>query len=280
MKDHKLKISVVTAVLNRVETIEQSILSVINQSYEGVEYIVIDGGSTDGTLEVLKKYKEEIDVLISEPDSGIYNAMMKGINLATGDFIQIIGADDSLINDNIIERVVDFIEDDVDILSGSRIMVNEETKLERIQRNTNARGGYDEKFSEMVPTEGLLVRKKLYQKYPFDESYRIVADHKFFLQCYHDKSVKIKYIDMPLAYFSMGGLSSSEKQNSMIINEDSRICKELQLPYVCNNSKLKNKIYRLIKSISEDLRMKIDLYKGWNPHKCKKNYCRWCSNKY
>ena len=94
----KIIISIITVSYNAVKTIEQTISSVVNQSYSNIEYIIIDGGSTDGTVDIIKKYEDRIAYWVSEPDGGIYDAMNKGIKVATGDYIQIIGADDFLIN--------------------------------------------------------------------------------------------------------------------------------------------------------------------------------------
>ena len=99
------KISIITVSYNAVATIEQTILSVINQTYENIEYIIIDGGSTDGTIDIIKKYKDKISYWVSEQDNGIYDAMNKGIDVATGDYIQFLNADDCLVNKEIIKIV-------------------------------------------------------------------------------------------------------------------------------------------------------------------------------
>ena len=98
-------ISVVTVVYNGEKTLEQTILSVVNQTYNNVEYIIIDGGSKDNTLDIIKKYEDKIDYWQSEPDKGIYDAMNKGIKLATGEFIYILGCDDFLIDKDIFENI-------------------------------------------------------------------------------------------------------------------------------------------------------------------------------
>ena len=99
------KISVVTVVYNSEALIENTVKSIINQSYSHIEYIVVDGGSTDGTIDILNRYKKNISTLISEPDHGIYDAMNKGIRLATGDFLVFINSGDKFSSHDILEKI-------------------------------------------------------------------------------------------------------------------------------------------------------------------------------
>ena len=107
--NNDIKISVVTVCYNAEKTIEATIKSVLNQSYCNVEYIIIDGGSTDGTIEIIKKYSDKVTYWISEPDNGIYDAMNKGISMALGDFILFIGSDDTIFDCNVLLNVANFI---------------------------------------------------------------------------------------------------------------------------------------------------------------------------
>lgn len=100
-----MKVSIITVALNNAEYIEACIQSVINQGYENIEYIVIDGGSTDGTIDIIKKYEDKINVWISEPDRGIYDAMNKGIRMATGDVVGFLNADDVYYDPSVLENV-------------------------------------------------------------------------------------------------------------------------------------------------------------------------------
>ena len=106
----KLKISVITVSYNAAQTIEETLFSVCNQSYLNVEYIIIDGGSTDGTCEIIEKYRNKIGYFISEPDNGIYDAMNKGLKIATGDYVIFLGADDHFISLSVLEEVVEEME--------------------------------------------------------------------------------------------------------------------------------------------------------------------------
>ncbi len=111
------KISIITAVLNRVNTIEQTISSVVNQTYQNYEYILIDGGSNDGTVDVIKKYEDQIAYWISEPDNGVYDAFNKGILVAKGEYIHFLGSDDCLYAPDTLENVVKNLNEKIDILS-------------------------------------------------------------------------------------------------------------------------------------------------------------------
>ena len=119
-----MKVSIITVVYNNNKTISDAIESVINQSYKNIEYIVIDGGSTDGTVDVVKDYGSRIDKFISEPDNGIYDAMNKGVRLATGDVIGFINSDDLLNSEDCIECIVKrIVESDADIVYGDKVYV-------------------------------------------------------------------------------------------------------------------------------------------------------------
>ena len=121
-KETDTLISIVTVSYNAVLTIEQTILSVINQTYPNVEYIIIDGGSTDGTVDIIKKYANKIAYWVSEPDKGIYDAMNKGGLKATGDFIQFLNAGDWFENEHVIEKIFKDWYKRVDVIYGDMII--------------------------------------------------------------------------------------------------------------------------------------------------------------
>lgn len=117
-----MKISVVTVCYNAADTIEKTMLSVLNQTYHDIEYIIIDGGSTDGTVEIIRKYADRIAYWVSEPDKGIYDAMNKGIKVATGEWINFMNAGDSFVNSNVLDRLMNFHKDGL-ILYGNIIRI-------------------------------------------------------------------------------------------------------------------------------------------------------------
>lgn len=192
------KITIITASYNAAATIEQTISSVVHQDYQNIEYIIVDGGSTDGTVEIIKKYESYGIKWISEPDEGLYDALNKGVRMASGDYIEIIGADDALNGPNIISRIVDVVAPDTDILCGQELLVEEAAKTQRVCTNIHARNRREYRGG-MVPHAAMFVRRELLLRYTFDTHYRITADYKFFLQCYYDETIQIQYSDEKVA---------------------------------------------------------------------------------
>ena len=269
------KISIITVSFNAVNTIEQTITSVLNQKYNNYEYIIIDGESTDGTVDIIKKYEDKITCWISEQDNGIYDAMNKGIAHANGDYIQIIGADDCFCNDESLTSIVSQLSNDIDILSACEYVIvdgNRQFKYSNAfaKNKDNYRGG-------MVPHAAMLVKKSIYNKYKFDESYKIVADYKFFLQCYYDDDIKIKFVSDYIVFFDGSGVSSD---SVACRQEDERVYRELKLSF---NKKTKPKKY---KQLIRSLFMNIGIYKYiynqylnffvYEKHRCDNKICRWC----
>lgn len=280
---YRPKITIITAVYNCVDKIEQCISSVVNQTYNNLEYIVIDGGSTDGTVDVIKKYDGKIAYWCSESDKGIYDAWNKGVSHATGDYINFIGSDDAMYGHEVIENIITYLDNDVDVLAGNIIIVNEKNAFEllknngRIKDKSNYKGG-------CIVTQGAFVRRELCAKYKFDTSYKVASDYKFFLQYYYDESVRIKFIDDVIQYFSDGGVSSTEFD--FVKQEDNKIYKEFGLEKLIDchlsesESVFRGKIKEYCKRLGVfDLIQRIyrPYIKGdWKKHHCTNKICRWC----
>lgn len=271
-----LKISIITATYNSAFTLEQTILSVVEQTYQDIEYIIIDGGSTDGTVELIKKYGNRIACWVSEPDKGVYDAFNKGVKAATGDYIYFLGADDCLCDVSTIERVAqELYEKNVDILSAAVWLVDEKYRTQNLESGMRAETPeYD--FS-MIPHQGMFVRRELLLKNLFDTSYRIAADYLFFLTCFFNKRVRIKYISLPVAFFSSGGISG--EIGKLLEEENSRIREMFNLP-LCSGNKYKLVVKFLLDKIGvlNYLRQKKNNYirKNWKIHHCEWKICRWC----
>ncbi|MDE5677365.1 glycosyltransferase family 2 protein [Phocaeicola sp.] len=197
-------ISVVTVSYNAVSTIEQTILSVVNQTYPRIEYIIIDGGSTDGTVEVIKKYADRIAYWVSEPDKGIYDAMNKGGRKAIGDFIQFLNAGDWLENEHIIEKIFKDGVKEADVIYGDMI-------VRRMDGVYYAKAQDLSRFKNDFPLfhPSTFIAKSVFIKHLFDVSYRISADFKLLRDVYY-KQGKFVYFPVSITNFDgIYGLSSS-----------------------------------------------------------------------
>lgn len=199
------KVSIITVSYNSADTIEQTIQSVVRQSYKEMEYIMIDGASTDGTQEIIGKYAGCLGYYVSEKDDGLYDAMNKGIKRASGDIIGIINSDDWY-EDGAVEHIVQYFEDhpDMDAVYGNMVIRNEygEETLDIPQPLGN--------FGWMMPFghSSVFVKKGIYEKFGvFDTQYKIASDHELLLRFYINK-VRFGYLDRIVAYFRLGGLST------------------------------------------------------------------------
>jgi glycosyltransferase involved in cell wall biosynthesis len=201
-------VSIVTVVYNGAATLERTMRSVLEQSYPNVEYIVVDGGSTDGTLDLLKRYDEQLDFWVSGRDKGIYDAMNKGIALCSGEWIGLINADDWYEEDTV-ERMVMVANADprVNIVHGDIWMhyPNGQRTLKRARVS-----GFLLKYWEMVLNHpSFFVRRSFYVNRPYDARLKVSADHKWTYEAFRDAESSFRYIPAPLANFTVGGASMS-----------------------------------------------------------------------
>ena len=275
-----LKISIITVTYNASAVLEQAVRSVIGQDYQNIEYILIDGGSTDGTLDIVKKYEDKIAFWLSEPDHGIYDAMNKGLSYATGDYIYYLGADDCLYASNSISQAASCLEEtpEIDVLCASVMMVDAGNRMEKI---------YSSDFSEEdvmsgynTPHQGMFVRRELLQKYRFDTSYRIAADYKNFLKFYLDKDILLKTTDLVVAYYANDGISGNGTQAQRL--EDIRAlqenCVDIEPYYAKRKQEKSSTIKNIVRWLFDKtgILQPIRLRRGWRKHCCEWKGCRWC----
>lgn len=207
MGDYQDKISIITVVYNRAKTIEQTIQSVLNQTYKNIEYIIIDGQSTDGTIDIIEKYKNKISCYISEPDQGIYDAMNKGIAKASGDVIGILNADDWY-DVQAVEYVMNcFAGNSADIVYGEvkRVETDESISI------TKKAGSLEDLWYIMsIWHPAVFVKKEVYHSLGvFSTEYEIAGDYEFLLRCYSNQ-IKFVYLDKVLTYFRSAGISNTK----------------------------------------------------------------------
>lgn len=223
-----MKVSIITSCFNREETIAQAIESVLAQDYAEIEYIVVDGASTDHSLEVINRYKDRIAQIISEPDKGMYEGINKGIRAATGDIIGLLHSDDFLFSSHTISEIVDkFQNTGADFVYGDGLFVNFEN-TDKVIRNWI--GG---KYSKWKVRHGWLplhptcyIRKSCVDKLGlYDESYKIAADSDFLFRYLYEADLKVEYLNKYIVRMRMGGLSTDSKKRKQMWEEDVRMYK-------------------------------------------------------
>jgi glycosyltransferase involved in cell wall biosynthesis len=209
----KPKLSVITIVYNNVRDIERTMLSVINQTYPNIEYIIVDGLSTDGTLEIIKKYAGKIK-LISEKDEGIYDAMNKGLAIATGDYVLFMNSGDELYTRDTVSKVF-ATADDADIYYGETEMIDENGQSLG-QRRHKAPANFtwrSFKYGMSVSHQAIYIKRSLTE--PFDPKYHLSADIDWIIRA-AKKAKKIVRVDGYVAKYLVGGISKHKHKQSLL----------------------------------------------------------------
>jgi glycosyltransferase involved in cell wall biosynthesis len=211
---YDLKISVITVSYNAKGTIEHCVESVINQDYHHIEYIIIDGNSSDGTASILEKYKKNIQVLVSEPDKGIYDAMNKGIALASGDIIGILNADDFFADNHVLTVVSDaFKNNNPDIVYGDLDYIKPDGSILRKWRSGAYKKGLFN-LGWMPPHPTFYCRKEVFDRFGnYSLEYGTAADYELMLRFIHLNHLQVYYIPRVLVKMSTGGVSNSSINN-------------------------------------------------------------------
>ena len=207
-------VSVITISYNKGDEIESTIKSVVNQTYPNVEYIVVDGGSKDGTVDVIKKYERDIAKWVSERDMGIYNAMNKGIAMSTGEWVMFINSGDAIYSTTTIQKMLNKVDPMTDILYGDLKVLQGDTSCKVPARPLHS---IINQMSFGHP--GTLIRSEIMKEELYDESYRCAADYDFFLKSYIKKRI-FQYLPMETAIFE--GLTVLSNNSVLIKSEVSR----------------------------------------------------------
>ncbi|CAH0996511.1 hypothetical protein EMA8858_02643 [Emticicia aquatica] len=219
-----MKISIVTAAYNAAATIKETIESVLSQDYPDIEYVIADGGSKDGTVEILKSYGDKIK-WISEKDGGIYEAMSKGVKMATGEAIGVMGADDFYPDNQVISKVVKaFEESEADSVYGDLYYVDAED-TNKIVRNWKSGEYKRERFLNgwMPPHTTFFLKKSAYDTYGlYDTSYRSAGDYELMLRMLYKYKVSSHYIPAVLMKMRTGGTGNASLKNRIRANKEDR----------------------------------------------------------
>ena len=193
------KVSIITVVYNGIEFLEETIKSVIAQTYPNIEYIIVDGGSKDGTLDIIKKYEAHISKWISEPDKGIYDAMNKGIDLATGDWQNFLNAGDSFVDNNVLEKIFTTNLENITLVYGDIIAIRENGQ----KLNVNAIELKDDnsiKKGMKVCHQAIFYNKNIMIKY--DDKLRLKSEWKHLIEITRKENFSPKKFNFPIVYYA------------------------------------------------------------------------------
>ncbi|WP_114781609.1 glycosyltransferase family 2 protein [Botryobacter ruber] len=218
-----MKISIVTIVYNNRETIADAIESVLNQTYPDIEYIIVDGNSNDGTVEVIKSYGSRISKFVSEKDKGLYDAINKGIGLATGEVIGLLHSDDIFFSNETITHVADaFKEFNTDSIYGDLLYVKKDD-ISKVVRNWVS-GCYKREnflFGWMPPHPSFYLKKACYQKYGlYNTDFKSAADYELMLRYLFKYKISTAYLPEILVRMRVGGKSNVTLKNRVIANNE------------------------------------------------------------
>lgn len=225
-----VKVSIITVVYNGAEHIRDCIEAVVNQSYAAIEYIIVDGGSTDGTVDIVKSYGTKIARFVSEPDKGLYDAMNKGLRMATGDIIGILNADDFFRHSRVIDNVVNcFRQTGSDAVYGDLIYVDR-TNTQLIKRYWQAGSYYKNAFlwGWMPGHPSFFARRELYEWYGlFRLDLKSAADYELLLRFIYKHGAKLAYLNEVITVMRVGGISNSTLNNRLRANREDRLAWKL-----------------------------------------------------
>lgn len=213
MADFNPTLSVITIVYNNVRDIERTMLSVINQIFPNIEYIIVDGLSNDGTLDIINKYKDKVNKLISEKDQGIYDAMNKGLAMATGNYVIFMNSGDEFYDTTTVAKVFTTAPD-ADIYYGETEMINDEVESLG-QRRHKAPDNFtwrSFKFGMSVSHQAIYIRRTLTE--PYDRRYQLSADIDWIIRA-AKKATKIIKVDGYVAKYLVGGMSKTKHRQSL-----------------------------------------------------------------
>lgn len=256
------KISIVTIAYNNASDIRPTLESVVNQSYSNIEYIVVDGNSTDGTVDIINEYKSDIYLFISERDKGMYDAINKGIKASTGDIVGLIHAGDRLYDEHIIGKIANhFTENDIDAMYGHSILIKDDDRPFRVNKSPE----FKKKLMKrgwMPSHQSVYIRREV-----FDELglYRLdlggSADYEFVLRYFYVNPLKIKRLDDFIVRFSIGGRSTTNYSGTLVTSQKRHLkaweIHGIKPPSYIIPFKLLRKIPQFIRALKLKFNMKL-----------------------
>ena len=224
-----MKVSIITTCYNREKTIAQAIESVLGQDYPDIEYIVVDGASTDGSFKVIRSYGSRITKVVSERDGGMYEAINKGIKMATGEIVGLLHSDDFLFHPHIISEIVErFKQTAADMVYGNGLFVDalETDKVIRDWRSGNYRR-WKVRLGWLPLHPTVYIKRSAIERYGlYNENYKIAADSDFLVRYLYKAHLKVEYLGKYVVRMRMGGLSTDSQKRKAMWKEDVEMFRE------------------------------------------------------
>jgi glycosyltransferase involved in cell wall biosynthesis len=222
-------VSIITICYNREATISNTIESVLNQDYNNIEYIVIDGNSNDGTIEIINSYSNEISFFISEPDNGMYDAINKGLKISNGDIIGLMHSDDQFYDNTVVSNIVSVFNNNIntDGIYGNGIYVSNDIKENIIRDRIGGNFSLNKVKNGWLPLHPTVyLKKSLIEKHGYyNLDFQIASDTEFLLRYLYKYKIQLTYINSYLVIMRMGGLSTNYKRIIEVLLEDYKIYK-------------------------------------------------------
>lgn len=219
-----MKISIITAVFNCSKTIERAINSIKNQTYKNIELIIIDGGSTDGTIEAIENLIDKNDIFISESDNGIYDALNKGIRIASGQIIGFLHADDLYEDSDVISKVFKvFNKHKCDIVYGDASYFSPDKTSKVVRKyKSDQLTKKNLAWGKMPVHPSIFIKKKVYDKHGyFKTEFKIAGDYEFLCRIINDKSISTSYVSSNFVLMQQGGISTTRTiKNTILLNKE------------------------------------------------------------
>ena len=223
-----MKLSIITVNFNDAEGLERTIKSVISQTFRDYEFIIIDGGSTDGSVDIIKKYESDIDYWVSEPDGGIYSGMNKGLRQAKGDYLNFMNGGDCYHSADVLDTIF-ALGSDADIITGEH--------AENGLRNVGKDGvTMLDLYKWAIDHQASFIKREVALRHPYDEKYRIVSDWKFFIEALVQDNCSFFYTDTIVVDVDMEGISNTnfeldKQEREAVLKElfPERVLKDYQL---------------------------------------------------
>lgn len=245
-----MKVSIITSCFNRERTIRETIESVLAQDYKNIEYIIIDGASTDKSLQIINEYSDKVSVILSEPDKGMYEAINKGIRTASGDIVGLLHSDDKFFSHTTISGIVrKYEQTGADLIYGNGLFVDS-VKTGQIVRDwksgTYAKDKIKRGWLPLHPT--VYIKATCFNSVGlYNENYKIAADSDFLVRCLYKEHLSVSYLNEYIVCMRMGGASTSFRKTKQKWKEDIKIYRSHGFnPYIVVIQKILSKIPQFI----------------------------------